>query len=52
MNIKNEILNGDLDELINKLINNDKENLIIENNNIKYEITTTDNQKNNNDLNI
>ena len=53
MNIKNEILNANLDELIYKLINNDKEYLIIENNDIKYEITTTNNQKNNNEyLNI
>ena len=53
MNIKNEILNGNLDELIYKLLNDEKEYLIIENNDIKYEITTTDNQKNNNEyLNI
>ena len=47
-NIKIEILNGNLDELIIKLLNNDKEYLIIENNDTKYEITTTDNQNNNN----
>ena len=53
MNIKDEILNGTLDELIYKIINNDKEYLIIENNDIKYEITKTDYQKNKNEyLNI
>ena len=47
-NIKNDILNGTLDELIFKLLSNEKEYLIIESKDIKYEITTTDNQNNNN----
>ena len=35
-NIKGEIINGNLDELINKLHNNEKEDLIIESNDLKY----------------
>ena len=51
--IKNDILNGNLDNLINGLSNNNKEYLIIDNNNIKYEITTTYRQnKNNENVNI
>ena len=41
--IREEIKNGNLNELINQLVNNEREDLIFENNNIKYEITTTDN---------
>ena len=50
-NIKNEILNGNLDELIDKLLNDDKKYIIIDNNNIKYEIATT-NQNHDEYLNI
>ena len=42
-NIREEIMNGNLNELIYELINNETEYLMFENNNIKYEITTTDN---------
>ena len=39
--IREEIENGNLDELIKQLIDNTKEELIIEGNCMKYEITTT-----------
>ena len=44
-NIRKEIQNKNLDDLIYKLINNEKEDLIIEDKNIKYEVTTTKNMK-------
>ena len=40
-NIKEQIINGNLDELINQLVDNTKEDLIIEDNDIKFEITIT-----------
>jgi hypothetical protein len=46
MFIRREIINGNLDELINQLLNNGTLNLIIEKDNIKYEITTTNNNNN------
>ena len=44
--IEEEIINGNLDDLINQLINNIREDLIAEYNNIKYEIITTDKNSN------
>ena len=47
-NIKEELIKGNLDELIKELLNHEKEDLIIEYNNIKYEIITTNNNYNEN----
>ena len=44
--IEEEIINGNLDKLINQLINNEREELIIIYKNKKYEITTTNNNYN------
>ena len=41
--IKEGILNSDFDDLINQLLNNEKENLLIEDNDIKYEIIINNN---------
>ena len=51
-NIREEIMSSNLDELINELINNEKEYLIIEINGIKYEITTTNIYNENKNKNI
>ena len=45
--IKRDIINGSLDTLLGNLTNGKKEDLIASNNEIIYQITTTDNQKNN-----
>jgi hypothetical protein len=44
--IREKLLNGNLDQLINNLLRNESENLIIDNDDIKYEIKTTNNNNN------
>ena len=52
-NIRNEIMSGDsIDELIKNLYNGDKRDLIIEDDNIIYQITSTESQESNNNINI
>ena len=51
-NIKKELKNGTLDSLISNLIDGDKKDLIITENNMVYQITTTDNQNNKEYYNI
>ena len=48
MFIKREMENGNLDTLINEILKNKNKNLIGEYNNVKYEITTTKNNYNEN----
>ena len=51
--IRKEIMNGDsMDKLINNLYNGDKNDLVIEDDNIIYQITSTENQENNDNINI
>ena len=45
-NIEDQITDGSLDELISNVINNEKEDVIIESDNILYQITSTYNQNN------
>jgi hypothetical protein len=51
INIKEDLLNGNLDGFIDQLLNNEREDLIIDNNDIKYEIITI-NSNNNENKNI
>ena len=51
-NIRNEIKNGNLDELIEKALIKEEGNLITELNNQKYEITTTNNNDENTNISI
>ena len=51
-NIKNEIMNGGMDDLISEVIQNDKNDLIINEDNTIFQITSTENQKNNKNNNI
>ena len=48
MHIRKDIMNGNLDGSINKLLNKEKESILIEDDNIKYEIITTNNDYNEN----
>ena len=50
--IKNQLSNGTLDLLLSNVINGEKNDLLVVSNNINYQITTTDNQNNNNYTNI
>ena len=52
INIRNKIINGNLDDFITDIIEKRKEDLIIKENNIIYQITSTYNQKNNEYTNI
>ena len=52
INIRNKIINGNLDDFITDIIEKGKEDLIIKENNIIYQITSTYNQKNNEYTNI
>ena len=47
VNIKEDIINGNLNSLLIDLINGTKEDLLVELEDISYQITTTENQKNN-----
>ena len=51
-NIKEDLINGYLDTLLINVINGTKQDLIASNKDIIYQITTTENQKNNNYSNI
>ena len=51
-NIKEEITNGGMNELITNAIQNNKIDLIINEDNILFQITSTENQKNNKNNNI
>ena len=51
-NIKEELKNGTLDSLISNLIGGEKKDLIITENNMIYQITTSDNQNNKEYYNI
>ena len=51
-NIKEEITNGGMDELITNVIQNNKTDLIINEDNTLFQITSTENQKNNKYNNI
>ena len=44
--ITKEIINGNMNSLLNNLINGTKEDLVVETEDMKYQITTTENQKN------
>ena len=50
--IKKDLTNGNLDSLLINLIDGEKEDLLAIDNNIIYQITTSENQKNNNYTNI
>ena len=50
--IRNEILNGNMDELLENVINGEKKDLIEIQENIIYTITTSDNQINNKNENV
>ena len=50
--IKNNIINGSLNDLILNILEGDKKDLIIEDNNIIYQLTSTENQDNNENMNI
>ena len=50
--IKKEILNGNLDNLLSKLMNDKKEDLIVIEEDIIYTLTNTDNQEKNKNKNI
>ena len=50
--IKNEISNRGSDEFINKVIYNDKNDILIQNYNLLYQITSSENQIKNNNNNI
>ena len=50
--IKEELFRGRLNQLINNTIIDRKEDLLVEQNDIIYQITSTGNQKNNEYLNI
>ena len=52
VNIKEDIINGNLSTLLTDLIKGTKEDLLIELEDITYQITTTENQKNNTYNNI
>ena len=52
VNIKEDIINGNLSTLLTDLIKGTKEDLLVELEDISYQITTTENQKNNNYTNI
>jgi hypothetical protein len=43
MFIREALINGNLDKIITKLLNNEKDNILLDYNNIKYEIVTTNN---------
>ena len=47
INIKNELINGTMDNLIKSVIEGEKEDLIIEDNEFMYQITSTENQNKN-----
>ena len=51
-NIKNDLINGNLDSLLQNVINGKKEDLIATDKDTIYQITTTENQKNKNYDNI
>ena len=50
--IEEELMDGSLDSLIEKITNGDKNDLVIKEKDISYQITTTENQKNNEYNNI
>ena len=45
INIKNQIISGGLDSLISNITNGDKKDLLIQDENFIYQLTTSDNQK-------
>ena len=45
--LKNQIMNGSLDSFIENLIQGEKKDLMIKDDNIQYQMTSTENQKNN-----
>ena len=51
-NIKNKLMNGSIDSLISNIIENKKKDIILKDNNILYQITSTYNQNNNKYNNI
>ena len=51
-NIEKEIMCGGMDELISNVINNEKKDLLINEDNTLFQITSTQNQKNNKNNNI
>ena len=51
-NITNEIINGDLNSLITNIIENEKKDFLVKDNNIQYQLTSSDHQNNNNYDNI
>ena len=46
-NIKEDIINHNIDNLLSDVIGGNKEDLYIKNEDVLYQITTTDNQNNN-----
>ena len=52
INVDKEIMNGNLDKFISNIIEKENKNIIMEYNNIKAELTSSDNQQNNQNNNI
>ena len=50
--IKDQIINDSMNELISDILDADKKNLIIEDNNIIFQLTSTENQENNENMNV
>ena len=52
INVDKEIMNGNLDKFISNIIEKENKNIIMEYNNIKAKLTSSDNQQNNQNNNI
>ena len=50
--IKNQTTNGSPNELTSNILDGDKKDLIFEDNNIIYQLTLTENQENNENINM
>ena len=50
--IKNNNMDGSMYELITNILEGDKKDLVIEDNNIIYQLTSTENQDNNENMNV